>query len=142
MIDECRDYFKKVVKRVDPDLKHDGLLDETEKIGSTVLDNTYKLYFKDLRPETMDGSIESELDVELVIYKRIGTKSVEEFDKAYCKAIDIHALAQNRAFYNQENTIKEVECTDIIPERIESDSLSFRFILEFTVRLGYVYNYN
>lgn len=140
MITEVREYFKKVIRTIDPDLKYDKLLDSTEKVSSTMLDRTFKFYFGTMKPETIDGTIYSELPVEIVIYKKIGTNSSDDFDKAYCKAIDIHALAQNRSEYDQEDTIKRVECIEITPEQMENDSNAYRFILKFTVSLGYVYN--
>lgn len=140
MIATTRSYFKSIIRTIDKDLKFDGLLDESEKIGSTALNSTYKMVFGKMKISTVDSTIESELPVTVVIYKKLGVNSVEDFDKAYCKAIDIHALAQNRKSYDQVGVIKKVECDDIDPEALDTDDKSYRFIMQFTVTLGYVYN--
>ncbi len=141
MISTTREYFKSIIRTIDPDLKFDGLLNDTEKIGSTALDRTFKMTFGNIKPGTEDSTILSLLPVEIRIYKKLcGQNPVEDYDKAYCKAIDIHALAQNRKSYDQVDFIKRVECDEILPESVETDDKTYRFIMQFTVTLGYVYN--
>ena len=139
MITEVRDYFKAVIKTIDSDLKYDGKVGDEEEVGQTALDRTYKIVFGQLLPENIDSTIESTLPVTVKMYTTLRTEEVEDYDKAYCKAIDVHALAQDKRQIDQTQGLKSVECESILPEPIETNDKAYRFTLQFTVKLAYKY---
>ena len=139
MITEVRDYFKAVIKTIDSDLKYDGKVGDEEEVGQTALDRTYKIVFGQLLPENIDSTIEATLPVTVKMYTTLRIEEVEDYDKAYCKAIDVHALAQDKRQIDQTQGLKSVECESILPEPIETNDKVYRFTLQFTVKLAYKY---
>jgi hypothetical protein len=140
MIDEIRSYFKGVIKSVDSDLRYDDRVGDEEKIGLSALNRTYKFYFGAMEPSIVDGTIQSLVPVTAIIYKKLGVDEPTDYDKAYCKAIHIHALAQEKSNYDQTGFIKNVECTSITPEPIDDDDKTYRFTLQFNVTIAYRYS--
>jgi hypothetical protein len=133
MIKEIRDYFNLVVSEVDKDLRFDGFIFDTEKIGDTQIDHTYKLVLGNTTTTRIDSSYEATMDVELWIYKSSGYDRVEDFDDTYCKAIEIASRAQDQRLITQSGFIKSIIAGNILPESFESNDNAMRFRLQFTV---------
>ena len=139
MINEIRSYFNSTIKSIDSSLKFDGDLDNTQPVALTSMDRTYKLVIGNLEPVQQDSIIQSTVPVTLVLFKRLNVDDISSFDKAYCKAIDIHAKLQARERLEQLQFIKNVECNSIQPQAIEDDDKAFSFTLQFTVTIDYKY---
>lgn len=139
MISTSREYFKKVIREIDSDMRFDESNTEDVAIDINNLDRSYKVIFGELKPSYEDSTIVSTLPVEVIIYKAMGPDEVRDHDRAYCKAIDIHALAQDRNRLDQKDIMKMVECDGILPEAIERDDKAFKYTIQFTVTMGYKY---
>lgn len=139
MIADIRDYFRQVINEVDSDLKeHDEAL-SSDKISDTILENTYFLKIGDIQSSRLDTTIESLLTVTLDFWKNGYNKPVENYDEAYCKAIDIQALSMYQPRIDQQGDIKSVECVGIRTDYSATNDNLYKFSLEFTVRLCYKY---
>lgn len=135
--DEIRDYFNGIVRTVDSDLKFDGFVFDTEKFGAQNLDNTYKLVIGAGSNERLDSSYLTTYDVQVWIYRSSGNAIVDDFDKTYCKAQDILALASDQTKLDQLGFMKSVLGINIEPQPQDSDDNSMRFVIQFEVQVFY-----
>lgn len=141
MIDEIRSYFKGVVRSENSDLKaNDKPL--TEEIADTVIENTYHLQIGSMSSVLLDTSIESDISVELSIYKAGDSEPIDDYDKAYCEAINIQARAMFKPYISQQNYIKNVTSSGIDIESINNNDNMYKYSIQFTVTVDYVHNYN
>lgn len=137
MISDIRSYFNRTIRKIDSDLKHDGSADLSKAISLTQLDRIYKLEFGDIEPVLQDTSFLTIIPVTLVIFKRLKTDETGSFDKALCKAIDIHTLIQNKLEFADFPIIRNITCNSIKPESIDDDDKAYQFTLEFIVTTAY-----
>lgn len=136
-IDEIYDYFVSVVKIVDPDLKVDGYVFENDDNASAVADGTYKILMNDFVTTLIDSSYETVFDVEIWTYKVSGTERVKDLNKAFCRAIEISAVAQDQRRINQLRFIKKVVNGSGKREKIAGDDNSARYKIQFSVTTYY-----
>jgi len=137
MISEIRTYFKQAIKEIDSDLKFDGYVTDVEKIGASSLNNSYKFLIGAMASTQDETEIESTLPVTVIFYMRSGTDIVEDFDKNYCKAIDLQALVTDLTRVTQTTSFKSVKPVSITPSDFETNDKTIRFTLEFNVTLIY-----
>ena len=137
MISDIRNYFRAVIFEIDSDMDEHEQIFVSDNIPNTRLDETYTLFIGDMSIEREDTSINGEVTVSLEIYKKGYNDIIDNFDEAYCKAIDIHALAMNQTRLDQTGFIKSVVATSVIPESIEDDDKSSKFTIQFIVTVKY-----
>lgn len=139
MISEIRDYFRQVITHVDSDLiEHDEPL-SYDKIADTVLEDTYLIKIGNLTSNRVDTTIDGFFDVTIDFWKNGYNEEIENYDKAYCKAIDIQSLAMLQSRIDQTTSLKSVESNNITTEYSGSNDNLYRFTIQFTVRVGYYY---
>lgn len=133
MIVEIRDYFNSVISQVDQDLIFDGFALDTDKIGHTIIDNSYKLILGNSNISRIDSSYINNMEVEINIFKSSGFESIIDFDKIYCKSIEIASLSQDQTKITQSGFIKSVICNDITPTNFDNNDNAFKMSIRFLV---------
>ena len=137
MITNIRDYFRQVINEVDSDLKEHNEALTSDDIADTVLENTYFIRIGDLASKRIDSTIEGTFSVNIELWKNGYNKPIENYDNAYCKAIDIQALSMKQDRISQTDFIKSVESTGIETNTIDTNDNLYKFTIQFTVRIGY-----
>jgi len=137
IISEIRDYVKAKVESVDNDLDFDGFVFDTEKVGMTATDCTYKLVIGETTPTLLDSSYQADIDTQVWIYKASGNNQVEDFDDTYCKALEIASLIIDQRSIDQLNFIKSISNTAITPEPVVTNDNLFRYRIQFTTNVYY-----
>ena len=138
IITEIRDYINGKVKEVDSDLNFDGLVFGDEKIGLNQSDNTYKLVIGESVPTRLDSSYSSDISSEVWIYKAAQLNDrVNDFDDAYCKALDIASSIINQESITQDMFIKSISNSTLTPESVDDVDNVYRFRIQFTVTVYY-----
>ena len=139
MITDIRDYFRQVINEIDSDLKeHDDPVN-SDNIADTIIQDSYFIRIGDLSSSRVDSTIDGEFSVSVEIYQNGYNKPVDNYDSAYCKAIDVQALAMKQSRIDQTGKLKSVESTGINTETIVNNDNLFKFTIQFTVRVGYYY---
>lgn len=139
MIAEIRSYFNRVIRSIDSDLKHDGSPDLLRPIALTALDRTYKFEIGNIEPILQDSSFIAAIPVTLIIFKRLSVDEIDSYDKAFCKAINIHAKLQDKKQLELEPVIANIICNSIKAEAFEDNDNAYSFTLEFIVTTAYKY---
>lgn len=134
MIASIRSYFRGVVDIVDSDLKEHDQPVISDDIGATVLQDTYYLNIGTTAIERLDIVNENSTDVTLEIYKNGYNNELENYDNAYCKALDILRTAISQDTISQDTMIKAVEASGVTPETIETNDNAYKFSIQFTVK--------
>jgi len=137
MIDEIRSYFKGVINEVDSDLSQHDRFFFSEDISAFAKEDTYFLGFGELVTTRTDTDMVGNMPVSIFIWKNGYTEEIENIDEAYCKAIEIQAKLMDQSRIDQNDFIKGVVGTSIIPSNVPSNSNLAQFNLQFTVTVGY-----
>lgn len=138
MISDIRSYFKAVAKEVDPDLKYDGLAFETELTADHNLDFTYKLTVGSAAINRQDTHFIAQFPVTMKIYRVSNIDDQDEdFDDAYCKAMDILTLAMDLVRINQTGYLKSVEANAVNPEPLIDNDNTMQFTIQFNTTVIY-----
>ena len=138
MISETRSYFKSIVKAENSDLRaHDHPV--VDEISDTNIEDTYFIGIENMSTELLDTNIQSDISVILNIYKAGDSDSIDDYDKAYCEAINIQAAAMYKNNIDQLNYIKNVVSSGIDVETINNNDNMFKFSIQFTVTVSYAH---
>lgn len=139
MIIDIRDYFREVVSEVDSDLKEHSDPVISNNIADSIIQDSYFINIGDLSSNRVDSTIDGEFSVVVELYQNGYNKPIENYDDAYCKAIDVQALAMKQSRIDQTGKLKAVESTGINVETINTNDNLYKFTIQFTVRVGYFY---
>lgn len=139
MITDIRDYFRQVVNEVDSDLKEHSDPVISDNIADSIIQDSYFINIGDLSSERVDSTIDGTFSVVVELYQNGYNKPIENYDAAYCKAIDVQALAMKQSRIDQTGKLKAVESTGINVETINTNDNLYKFTIQFTVRVGYFY---
>lgn len=139
MIQEIRKYFSDVIREIDPDLKAHNQAKSSSLIPDTTLENSYMLDIGNLDSSREDTTINGFFTVTLSLWKNGYNNPVENYDNAYCKAIDIQALAMLQSNIDQTESIKSVVSGGINTELEQDNDNLYKFTIQFSVRVDYYY---
>ncbi len=139
MIAEIRDYFRGVITTIDSDLKeHDQPL-ISDNIADTIIQDSYFVLIGDMSSERIDSTIDSNISVTVELYKNGYNDSIDNYDKGYCKAIDVQSLAMKQDRISQLTSLKSVVSNGISTETINTNDNLFKYSIQFTVTVSYFY---
>jgi hypothetical protein len=139
MIQEIRKYFDDVVREIDPDLRVHRQAKSSNLIADTTLENSYMLDIGNLESSREDTTINGFFTVTLSLWKNGYNNPIENYDKAYCKAIDIQTLAMLQSNIDQTESIKSVVSGGISTELEQDNDNLYKFTIQFSVRVDYYY---
>jgi hypothetical protein len=139
MIQEIRKYFSDVISEIDPDLRAHSQAKSSSLIPDTTLENSYMLDIGNLDSSREDTTINGFFTVILSLWKNGYNNPIENYDKAYCKAIDIQALAMLQSNIDQTESIKSVVSGGISTELEQDNDNLYKFTIQFSVRVDYYY---
>jgi hypothetical protein len=139
MIQEIRKYFSDVISEIDPDLRAHSQAKSSSLIPDTTLENSYMLDIGNLDSSREDTTINGFFTVILSLWKNGYNNPIENYDKAYCKAIDIQALAMLQSNIDQTESIKSVVSGGITTELEQDNDNLYKFTIQFSVRVDYYY---
>lgn len=141
MISSIRSYFKEVLKVIDPKLSASDHPILTDITSNNVKKNTYDILIGDLSNSPIEDAIDGEFSVTVCFYKNGGNKdeTIKKFDSAYCKAIDIQALACYKKQIGTNNDIKDVQSSSVVPDTVLNNDNLFKFTIQFEVSVNYAY---
>ena len=143
IITEIRDYVSGQIQKHDSDLRFDGLVLDDEKIGLNASDRTYKLVIGDATPTRLDSSYTADIDTQVWIYKAADLNNrVNDFDNAYCKALDIASEIIDQENISQDMFIKSISNSTITPEAVDDVDNVYRFRIQFITTVYYSLNTN
>ena len=138
IITEIRDYINGQVRKHDPDLNFDGFVFSDEKTGLNAKDNTYKLVIGEASPTRLNSSYSADIDTQVWIYKAAQLNDrVNDFDEAYCKALDIASEIIDQTNISQDSFIKTISNSAITPEPIDEIDNVYRFRIQFITTVYY-----
>ncbi len=136
MIEEIRSYFNATAKNENSDLRPSDK-PTTDEIADTIIEDTFFLEIGTMTSILLDTSIESEIAVNLSIYKAGDVDAVDDYDKAYCEAINIQARAMYKPYISQQDYIKNVTSSGIVMESVNNNDNMYKFSIQFTVTVDY-----
>jgi hypothetical protein len=136
MINEIRTYLKGVVKSENRDLR---VISNpvTDEMSDTVLEDSFFIGIQNTSSDLIDTTIESDITVVLSIYKAGDSDPVDDYDDAYCEAINIQANALYKKNILQMDYIKNVTSSGIVVETINNNDNMFKFSIQFTITVTY-----
>lgn len=134
MITDIRDYFRGVVNTVDSDLKEHKSPVISSNIADTILEDTYFINIGSTQVERLDTATENTTSVLVEIYANGYNNELENYDNAYCKALDVLTTAIDQSTISQSNMIKAVDATTVDVETILDNDNAFKFSIQFTVK--------
>lgn len=138
MIAEIRSYFKSVVKEENKDLR--AISNPiTDEMADTVIEDSFFIGIGNMSTALLDTTIQSDIAVILNIYRAGDSDSEDNYDDAYCEAIDIQANAMFKENIGKTINIKNVISSGIEIETINNNDNMFKFSIQFTVTVGYVH---
>tara|TARA_R110002096_G_scaffold34017_3_gene97565 strand:- start:2614 stop:3036 length:423 start_codon:yes stop_codon:yes gene_type:complete len=138
MIANIREYINKSVRLIDSDLKPAkfALIGNT---ADTKIENTFEVIFGSLSSEREEYTINSVIPLTVSIYKNGFKDETENFDKNYCKAIDIQSVTMDQALFRDHGGILDVESSGIEVETVLSNDNLFKYTIQFNIRVNYKY---
>jgi len=136
MISEIRTYLKNIVRFENKDLKTIKN-PVTDEMADTVLEDSFFIGIDNMSTTLNDTTIESEIAVTLSIYKAGDSEPIEDYDDAYCEAINIQARAMYKKNILQMDYIKNVTSSGIVIETINNNDNMFKFSIQFTITVTY-----
>lgn len=137
MIAEIRAYFKARILEVDSELKHHDEYFTSGNIPDLKIESTYFLEFGAFSSTLENVSYTGTFDVSLSLWKNGKKEAIENLDNFYEKSIEIFNNIQAQKNIDQVNCIKAVSGNAITPEPSESNDNLGKFVLQFTVTVGY-----
>jgi hypothetical protein len=137
MIAEIRSYFKARILEVDSELKHHDEYFTSGNIPDLKIESTYFLEFGAFSSTLENVSYTGTFDVSLSLWKNGKKEAIENLDNFYEKSIEIFNNIQAQKNIDQVNCIKAVSGNAITPEPSESNDNLGKFVLQFTVTVGY-----
>ena len=134
MIAEIRSYFRQAVNEVDSDLREHQSAVTSENIGDNYLELSYYLNIGSTTVSRINVNTENITVVTLEIYKNGYNNELENYDNAYCKAIDILTTAIDKSRITQTQSIKDVDANTIDVEPILDNDNAYKFSIQFSVK--------
>lgn len=139
MISEIRSYLKGVVRSENSDLK--AIKHPTvDDMADTVIEDSFFIGIENMSSELIDTTITSNVSVVLNIYKAGDHDATDDYDKAYCEAIDIQANAMFKKHVDSTENIINVTSSGIEVETINNNDNMFKFSIQFTIMITYRHN--
>lgn len=136
MISNIRSYFNKTIKSIDSDLNPVKFA-LSGKLPDNNIEDTFTVIFGDASSDLIDTTIDSLIPVTVEFWKNGYTKEIENFDKSYCKAVDIQARALNKRLIADHGGIEGVFSSGISVESDSTNDNLFKFTIQFTVKVSY-----
>ena len=135
MIDEIREYIKQRVACVDADLKMDKQPIASGTIPTIALESTYTVKFGSFSIDRQDTHLEVRGIVNMEIFKKLSNDLLNNYDKAFLRALDIYANISDQMNINQVDYIKTINNGEITPDAVDSDNNTAKFNLQFNIVL-------
>jgi hypothetical protein len=134
MISDIRSYFRSIIQTVDSDMKEHKSPVISTNIPDNSLENTYFLSIGTTTISRLDTINENETECMLELYKNGYSSELENYDTAYCKAIEILREATDKTNIAQNNQIKGVDASSISVEVLQNNDNAYKFSIQFSVK--------
>ena len=134
MIDELRKYIKDTMILVDPSLKWDGQVFDTEINSTNAIDKEYKVVFGEVKPERLDTDYRANIPCIVRIFRGTGNGSLEkDYDYMFCKGIEFAALSMKQERLLQDGHLKDVQAISSVPLPTEDNDNMIQVSIELNL---------
>ena len=125
-----RKYDKEIVSKKQP-------LTDEELTQSDIIESYHLLVGKSITHRTLNGCVEDFFFCRLRLYMEANSSENENFDKAYCRALEFRKQLIMPVNVSENECVYNVEPIDVVPSNIKGNDRIFVFDVNFKVKLAF-----
>lgn len=137
MISDIRAYFKSVIKEIDSDLKENKIAISEPIASRNKIEDSFSIIIGGINSTKVETYIDGDVNVTVEIFAIGKNNIIENFDKGYCKALNIQSTAMDGGRIAQQSSFQSVSSSGIKPESIEDNDNIYKYTIDFNVRVIY-----
>lgn len=133
-----REYIHINLRKEDNEISAKNMPLTDEELTQYDTDNSYHLLIgKSNTHRVLNGCIEDLFNCRVRLYVSATSSEVEEYDKAYCRALSFRKQLVMPSNVSQNEYVEYVEPIDVIPSTVKDNDRIFIFDINIKIKLAF-----